>query len=101
MKRTVVIPSVSSKSSSISWRLSSPSQVQVNARRLGGSISVYLPRPPYSTSLRGSRMTTRTSPPTRRSTFASVVSQSRLAWNQRRSTSSLVQASKTAWAGAW
>ena len=30
----------SSKSSSISWRVSSPSQIQVNARRFGGSISV-------------------------------------------------------------
>src|SRR5215212_4997807 len=46
-------------------------------------------------------MTTRTSPPTRRSTSASVVSQSCSACHQRRITSSLVQASKTAWAGAW
>src|SRR5215218_6956827 len=46
-------------------------------------------------------MTTRTAPPRRRSTCASGVSQSGSAWNQRRSTSSLVQASKTASAGAW
>src|SRR5829696_1651745 len=45
-------------------------------------------------------MTTRTSPPTRRSTRASVVSQSCWACHQRRITSSLVQASKTDWAGA-
>src|SRR5690349_9275424 len=45
-------------------------------------------------------MTTRTSPPRRRSTCASGVSQPCSAWNQRRSTSSLVQASKTASAGA-
>src|ERR671910_1621650 len=51
-------------------------------------------------SLCGSRITTRTSPPTRRSTVASVVSQSCSACHQRRITSSLVQASKTAWAGA-
>jgi len=37
----VVAPSVSSKSSSISCRVVSPSQIQVNARRVGGSISVY------------------------------------------------------------
>src|SRR5918994_1289324 len=49
-------------------------------------------------SLCGSRITTRTSPPTRRSTVASVVSQSCSACHQRRITSSLVQASKTAWA---
>jgi hypothetical protein len=41
VKRTVVAPSVSSKSSSISCRVVSPSQIQVNARRVGGSISVY------------------------------------------------------------
>src|SRR5260221_3934525 len=46
-------------------------------------------------------MTTRTAPPTRRSTCALGVSQSCWPWNQRRITSSLVQASKTAWAGAW
>src|SRR5215218_2300774 len=51
-------------------------------------------------SLWGSRITTRTSPPTRRSTEASVVSQSCAACHQRRSTSSLVHASNTAWAGA-
>src|SRR4051812_47855100 len=45
-------------------------------------------------------MTTRTVPPTRRSTSATVVSQPCSPWNQRRSTSSLVQASKTASAGA-
>src|SRR6476661_5818413 len=45
-------------------------------------------------------ITTRTVPPTRRSTSAWVVSQSRPAWNQRRRTSSLVHASNTAWAGA-
>src|SRR5215218_10250626 len=45
-------------------------------------------------------MTTRTSPPRRRSTWASGVSQPCWPWNQRRITSSLVQASKTAWAGA-
>src|SRR5262245_53228405 len=48
----------------------------------------------------GSRMTTRTSPPTRRSTDASVVSQSCSACHQRRMTSSLVHASNTASAGA-
>src|SRR5687768_7749010 len=46
-------------------------------------------------------MTTRTVPPTRRSTSATVVSQSCSACHQRRITSSLVQASNTAWAGAW
>jgi hypothetical protein len=40
VKRTVVMPSVSSKSSSISCRVLLPSQIQVNARRVGGSISV-------------------------------------------------------------
>jgi hypothetical protein len=40
VKRTVVAPSASSKSISISVRLVSPSQIQVNARRDGGSISV-------------------------------------------------------------
>src|SRR5215217_2948077 len=45
-------------------------------------------------------MTTRTSPPTRRSTRASVVSQSCSACHQRRITSSFVQASKTAWTAA-
>src|SRR4051794_22765884 len=45
-------------------------------------------------------MTTRTAPPGRRSTCASGVSQPCSAWNQRRSTASLVQASKTASAGA-
>src|SRR5215204_7580747 len=49
----------------------------------------------------GLRMTTRTSPPTRRSTWASDVSQSCSACHQRRITSSLVHASKTARAGAW
>src|ERR671914_1958387 len=58
------------------------------------------PPPPYSASLWGSRITTRTAPPTRRSTEASVVSQSCAACHQRRSTSSLVHASNTAWAGA-
>src|SRR5687768_6549318 len=48
----------------------------------------------------GLRITTRTAPPTRRSTVASVVSQSCSACHQRRITSSLVQASKTACAGA-
>ena len=38
--RTVVAPSASSKSISMSVRRVSPSQSQVNARRLGGSISV-------------------------------------------------------------
>src|ERR1044072_2522406 len=46
-------------------------------------------------------MTTRTSPPSRRSTGASGVSQSCAACHQRRITSSLVQASNTAPAGAW
>src|SRR5215211_5766493 len=45
-------------------------------------------------------MTTLTSPPTWRSTDASLVSQSCSACHQRRMTSSLVHASKTAWAGA-
>ena len=40
VKRTVVTPSVSSKSSSISCRVALSSQSQVNARRVGGSISV-------------------------------------------------------------
>jgi hypothetical protein len=40
MKRTVVMPSTSSKSISISWRLSLPSQNRVNASRRGGSTSV-------------------------------------------------------------
>ncbi len=40
VKRTVVAPSASSKSISISVRRVSPSQSQVNARRVGGSISV-------------------------------------------------------------
>src|SRR5688572_19898361 len=48
----------------------------------------------------GLRITTRRAPPTRRSTSASVVSQSCSACHQRRITSSLVQASNTAWAGA-
>src|SRR6185503_6189243 len=45
-------------------------------------------------------MTTRTSPPTRRSTVASVASQSGCGCHQRRITSSLVQASNTRCAGA-
>ena len=36
VKRTVVTPSASSNSSSISCRLSSPSQIQLNASRRGG-----------------------------------------------------------------
>src|SRR4051812_12037925 len=46
-------------------------------------------------------MTTRTVPPTRRSTSASLTSQVCSAFHQRRMTSSLVQASNTASAGAW
>src|SRR5215207_8949587 len=46
-------------------------------------------------------MTTRTAPPTRRSTSASLVSQPTSACHQRRITSSLVHASNTASAGAW
>src|SRR5882724_2646898 len=46
-------------------------------------------------------MTTRTTPPTRRSTSASVVSQPCSACHHRRITSSLVHASNTASAGAW
>src|SRR3954451_11533804 len=45
-------------------------------------------------------MTTRTTPPTRRSTSASLVSQSRSGCHHRRMTSGFVKASKTAWAGA-
>ena len=40
VKLTVVLPSVSSKSISISVRRVSPSQIQVKARRVGRSISV-------------------------------------------------------------
>jgi hypothetical protein len=40
VKLTIVLPSVSLKSTSISVCLVSPSQIQVNARRDGGSISV-------------------------------------------------------------
>src|SRR4051794_17143630 len=46
-------------------------------------------------------MTTRTTPPTRRSTSASLVAQPTSACHQRRITSSLVHASKTRSAGAW
>src|SRR5215213_412593 len=46
-------------------------------------------------------MTTRTAPPTRRSTCASLVSQPCSACHQRRITSGLVHASNTASAGAW
>lgn len=46
LKRTVVTPLDSSKSSSISVsRSASPSQVQVNARRARGSISIWRPPP--------------------------------------------------------
>src|SRR3954471_11729803 len=45
-------------------------------------------------------MMTRTTPPTRRSTSASLVSQSRSGCHHRRMTSGFVKASKTAWAGA-
>jgi hypothetical protein len=72
----------------------------VNASRVGGSTSVYRPLPPISLPLPMSRMTTRTAPPTRRSTWASLVSQSRSVRHHRRSTSSLVQASKTRSIGA-
>ena len=60
----------------------------------------YRQTPPYSTSRSGSRMTTRTAPPTRRSTSAALVSQSRSACHQRRMTSGLVKAANTAVAGA-
>src|SRR5918994_484375 len=47
VKRTVVRPSTSSKSSSISWRVSSPSQIHVKARRGGGGgPPVWGPPPP-------------------------------------------------------
>ena len=45
-------------------------------------------------------MTTRTAPPTRRSTSAALVSQPSMACHQRRITSGLVHASNTASAGA-
>jgi hypothetical protein len=48
VKWTVVTPSRSWKSSSIGVRRVSRSQSQVNARRRGGSISVYVPRQPAS-----------------------------------------------------
>src|SRR5262245_33265630 len=98
----VVAPSASTKSTSISCSTPSSSscQTQVKASRLGGSISVYRPPPPYLTSSCGFRIRTRTSPPTRRSTVASGVSQSCPACHQRRITSSLVNASKTACADA-
>ena len=101
VKRTVVTPSASSKSSSISVRRVSPSQIQVKARRSGGRSRCSGRRRRTRRPCAGSRMTTRTAPPTRRSTSASVVSQSCSACHQRRITSSLVQASKTASAGAW
>src|SRR4051794_28094352 len=99
-KTTVVAPSRSLKSISIScWFDGSSSNVQVNASRCGRSISVYSPLASTGAP-EGSRITTRTVPPTRRSTSAVGSCQPWAGMNQRRMTSSLVQASKTSSAGA-
>jgi hypothetical protein len=97
---TVVESSDSEKESSMSCSLEGWSlKVQVITSRCGRSISVYSPL--ASTSVpSGFRITTRTFPPTRRSTSASGVSQSGAQWSQRRITSGLVHASKTSSAEA-